>query len=210
MDYNHKLNITLCLVLFALGLLFVITNKPKHLIESFITNRRCPDILLQHGSDIFLFNSKQARIPGRNPIRFNNLNEYVQYLGWERSQGKRCPPLFLQHTYDTQGNETLVQRPSPFNLEGGNLQIPIVRNEEMRSLLINATRNNPPFNENLFPGFDPKNQYQGLITPLDKMFNSDKLVSANPMDTNWGGTEFTKTLVDDGYYADNEVGRPRH
>lgn len=210
MDYNHKLNIALCMMLFILGLLFVITNKPKPLVESFITNRNCPDILLQHGTDIFLFNSKLARIPGRNPIRFNNLNEYTQYLMWERNQGKRCPVLFLQHTYDTQGNETLVQRPSPFNLQGGNFHIPIVRNDEMRSLLINATRNNPPFNENLFPGFDPNNQYQGLITPLDKMFHSDKPLSANPMDTNWAGIKFTQSLIDDGYYADNEVGRPRH
>lgn len=210
MDNYFKINISLCLILFALGILFVSTNKPKQLIEPFIFNRRCPNILLQHGTDIFLFNSRLARIPGRNPIRFNNLNEYVQYLRWERSQGKKCPVLFLQHTYDAQGNETFVQRTSPFNLEGGNIQIPIVRNEEMRSLLINATRNNPPFNENLFPGFDPKNQYEGLITPLDKMFHSDKLVSANPMDTNWGGVEFTKSLIDDGYYADNEVGRPRH
>jgi hypothetical protein len=30
-------------------------------------------------------------------------------------------------------------------------------------------------------------------------------VSPNPMDPNWGGTEYTQNLVDQGYYKDNEV-----
>ena len=30
-------------------------------------------------------------------------------------------------------------------------------------------------------------------------------VSPNPMDPNWGGSEYTEKLVDQGYYADNEV-----
>jgi hypothetical protein len=29
--------------------------------------------------------------------------------------------------------------------------------------------------------------------------------SPNPMDTNWGGSDYTQGLVDKGYYADNEV-----
>jgi hypothetical protein len=29
--------------------------------------------------------------------------------------------------------------------------------------------------------------------------------SPNPMDPNWGGADFTQNLVDQGYYADNEV-----
>jgi hypothetical protein len=56
------------------------------------------------------------------------------------------------------------------------------------------------------PGFDPKDQYIGLTTPLDKIYNqSYNGVSPNPMDTNWGGAEFTENLVNKGYYADNEV-----
>jgi hypothetical protein len=28
------------------------------------------------------------------------------------------------------------------------------------------------------------------------------------MDPNWGGSDFTQTLVDNGYYADNEIINP--
>ena len=30
-------------------------------------------------------------------------------------------------------------------------------------------------------------------------------VSANPMDENWGGAAYTQSLVDQGYYKDDEV-----
>jgi hypothetical protein len=33
-------------------------------------------------------------------------------------------------------------------------------------------------------------------------------VSPDPMDPNWGGAEYTQTLVDQGYYAGNEVQLP--
>jgi hypothetical protein len=32
-----------------------------------------------------------------------------------------------------------------------------------------------------------------------------KAISPNPMDDNWGGAAYTQTLVDKGYYAENEV-----
>ena len=58
----------------------------------------------------------------------------------------------------------------------------------------------------MYPGFDPQNQYIGLDTPLDKMYNQDfDGVSPNPMDPNWAGSELTQTLVDNGYYAANNV-----
>jgi hypothetical protein len=31
------------------------------------------------------------------------------------------------------------------------------------------------------------------------------LYSPNPMDQNWGGAEYTQSLVDKGFYAENEV-----
>ena len=30
-------------------------------------------------------------------------------------------------------------------------------------------------------------------------------VSPDPMDPNWGGSEYTQCLVDNGYYVENEV-----
>ena len=47
-----------------------------------------------------------------------------------------------------------------------------------------------------------------IYTPLDKMFSeqeTDKAVSTNPMDTNWGGVQYSRDVVKSSYYADNEV-----
>lgn len=194
------------ILIFCLGLLFMLTNDKKSLFEPFGLNNNCPNILIQKGTDIYLFNSKLARIPGRNPIRFNNLNEYIQFLNWERSQNINCPILFLQHSYDAQGNVIYKQRNSIFEFEGGTPPIATFGENNDKSMLLNATRNNIPFNKNLFPGFDPDNQYVGLETPLSTI-KSETMngKSADPMDHNWGGANFTKSLIDKGYYKDNEV-----
>lgn len=205
MNFKYK-NCILYVIIFCLGILFITTNKPKNLIEGFSLSNQCPNILIQKGNDIYLYNSKLAKIPGRNPIRFNNLDDYIQYLRWERSQNIRCPVLFLQHTYDAQGNDVYKQRESIFELNGGDPPISTFGPGNGDSMLLNATRNNPPFNKNLFPGFDPENQYVGLFTPLDKMQSqSNNGISASPMDSDWGGVDYTKDLVKDGYYKDNEV-----
>lgn len=109
-NYNYIFYI----IIFCLGILFMLTNKPKKLFEGFSLSNQCPNVLIQKGSNIYLYNSKLAKIPGRNPIKFNNLDEYIQFLKWERSQNIKCPVLFLQHTYDTQGNEVYKQRESIF------------------------------------------------------------------------------------------------
>jgi hypothetical protein len=74
-------------------------------------------------------------------------------------------------------------------------------------LLTDATRNDPPYNQNSLPGFDASSQYVGATTPLDTMnqIQQSKGVSPNPMDDNWGGTNYTQELVDEGYYKGNEV-----
>jgi hypothetical protein len=78
------------------------------------------------------------------------------------------------------------------------------RNDE--NLLLDAGRDDLPYNKNSYPAFDPNNQYIGLDTPLDKMFHEAKgSVSPNQMDTNWGGAKYTDALVKSGYYKDNEV-----
>ena len=61
-----------------------------------------------------------------------------------------------------------------------------------------------------FPAFDAKDQYIGLDTPLDKMFHeANGQVSANPMDTTWGGRAYTQSLVDAGFYSVDEVSKSR-
>jgi hypothetical protein len=203
--------LAIIIAVFILGLCFVTKyNNVEGFDNKF--HARCPNILIQKGSAFFLYNSKLAKVPGVNPLRFNNLDDYVQFMDWQRSQGIRCPVLYLQESYDAQGNSVLKGRPSPTNLQGGLPDyiiqggladaVPVVPTTK----LTDASRNDPPYNKNSYPGFDGENQDIGATTPLDKMFHeSGSKVSDNPMDTNWGGLEYTQSLVDAGHYDDNQV-----
>lgn len=201
---------------FLLGLYFVMRY---HTVEAFDTLSkntayRCPNVLIQKGSAFFLFNSKLAKVPGVNPLRFNSLEEYTEFTEWQRSQGIRCPILYVQESYDAQGNQVYKARPSPTQPQGGlpdlmpadaDLQ-PTNKILPPFTKLTDASRGNPPFNKNTYPAYDPHNQDIGLDTPLDKMFTEQNLsISPNPMDSNWGGTEYTQSLIDQGYYAGNNV-----
>jgi len=182
-------NRVLILTIFFLGLFFVILNKPHSCLETFGNkNSECPDILIQKENHIFLYNSKLAQIPGINPVKFSNLEDYVEFTKWQRSQGINCPILFLQHSYDTQGNSVYKKRPSPIDLQGGLHPTSILDDQfNPQSKLVDSNRDDPPYNNNSFPGFDPLNQYIGLDTPLDKMFNKGSLSLLNPVN---GGSAF--------------------
>lgn len=72
--------------------------------------------------------------------------------------------------------------------------------------------NTPPQNESnsknsLYSGFDPYGFDVGKYKKLDKVHDSTSAspMSDNPMDPNWGGTEYTKGAVDSGKYIENNV-----
>jgi hypothetical protein len=80
---------------------------------------RCPNLLIQKGTVLYLYNTKRAPVPGVNPVRFDNLEEYVEFTDWLRGQGIKCPILFLQHSISAQGESIYSIRPGPTNLQGG-------------------------------------------------------------------------------------------
>lgn len=198
----HTILFILFIVLFF-GLILNIINKQCSILEGFGQNQ-CPDSLVQTGDNIFLQNTNLATIPGVNPIKFNNLEEYVEYTHWQRSQNMNCPVLSLQHSNNNSNQTPIV--PSMDLLAGlstnnsqGNISSSV-------SKLIDSNRNDPPYNNNSYPGFDQLNQYIGLQTPLDEMQHQNiNGKSPNSMDTNWGGGNFTQNLIDKGYYAENNV-----
>lgn len=194
----------LFIVLFLVGLYFYIKSNE---LEGFTnsTSRQCPNMLIQKGSKIYLYNSKLAKVPGVNPVEFDNLEDYVEFLDWQRSQGIRCPVLFLQMTHDAQGNTVYKVRPSITEPQAGiPPNFPVYPNP---TLLVDATRNDMPYNKNSYPAFDQSSFYTGTTTPLDAMNieQENMLYSPDPMDPNWGGPDYTQNLVDSGYYAGNEV-----
>jgi hypothetical protein len=232
----------LFIIVFFIGLYFYAKcSDPKYHegLTNNVSGVRCPNLLIQKGSRFYLYNSKIAQVPGVNPVEFENLEDYTEFLDWQRSQGIRCPVLYLQHTYDAQGNPVYKVRPSVSEPQGGLApsvsSIPstpssqgnmapsigssvgdLIKEEPDNihksihpnpTLLIDATRNDPPYNTNSYPAFDETSFYVGTTTPLDKISAKEEnmLYSPNAMDHDWGGANFTQSLIDQGYYKDNEV-----
>ena len=104
----YMLTIVIVIVIFLLGLYVCSTKSSSKFVEGMTSGsqKRCPNVLMQKGKELFLFNNKLAKVPGVNPIKFNNLEEYTEFVKWQRNQGIRCPVLFLQHSYDAQGEPT--------------------------------------------------------------------------------------------------------
>ena len=196
------------IIIFLIGLYYICFNETS-CIETFDSNeikKSCPDILIQKDKELHLFNSKKAKIPGVNPIIFHNLEEYVEFLEWQRSQGIYCDILYLRQSYDAQGNEVYALRPSPTDQQGGLNTLPQAEANPNKSKLFDAARSDPPYNTNSYPGFDQNNQYIGLETPLDNITNSKaNTISPNPMDSNWGGDDYTQKMIDKGMYKGSEV-----
>ena len=171
-----------------------------------MNNDRCPNILIQHGSEIFLYNSKVEKVPGVNPIRFKSLDDYSEFMDWLQGRGIRCPVLFLQFSYDAQGQAVYKMRPSPTDLQGGlSPNVPYSPAPAALVQMMDASRDNPPFNNQMYDGFDPLNFNMGDYTSQDAAFREKELTSKysdNPMDANWGGIRYTESVVASGAYAD--------
>jgi len=86
-------------------------TKPKKLSD------RCPRVLIKSGNHILLYNS--SNFQEEEPTVFYNLDEYINYVNYQKSLGNDCPVLFLQQENDAQGNDVYRLRPSPFEQHGG-------------------------------------------------------------------------------------------
>ena len=197
----------------------------------------CPDLLVNKGNILLLYNTKKPEIQGINPILFSNLDEYIQYLETQRKNGINCPILYLQKENDAQGNDVYRIRPSPFDQQGGNQPIKLTRSQmahldnnynQTPHLLIkenipsdpsapfsyiDASRENPPYNSGNYSGFDPTNQFLGMYTSLDAIHDSTSkgnVLSDNPMDDNWAGVMFTEKSIESGKYDENNITKPTY
>jgi len=174
------------LIFFVSGLYVSLHYTTENVLEGF--KPRCPNVLIQNGNELLLKNTNLADIPGVNPIVFHNLDEYTQFVSWQKSQGIRCPILYLQKSYSTQNEPEYKVKPMP-------------------KKLTDATRDDPPYNTNSYPGVDNTNQEIGDYTELDEYHEVEESqpVSKNSMDPNWGGNAYTNQAVKQGIYKGNEV-----
>ena len=180
--------------IYLLGLYFIIKNTTKSCIEGFEVENNCPNLLIKKDAAYYLYNTTKNHVPGVNPIRFENLEEYTEFMDWMRGSGIRCPVLYLQQTNDTQGQSTYRMLPDPNEPNAG---LPPARPAKVTKLL------DAGHNKGSMPGYDPMNQYIGDYTPLDQIFNEEELLnkSDNPMDNNWAGVEYSQAQVQRGVYA---------
>ena len=171
--------------LFVLGLIFISTYTHEEFLETFVneqkdeinSDKNCNDVLIQKGSKIYLFNSKLTYVPGVNPVIFNNLDEYTDFIDWERANGRNCPVLFLQQSFDAQNSSVYSSRPSPHDPQGGNE---------------NISADNLPGNLT-----NKMQKFEKVFENINDSKAADGKLSTDPMDSNWGGAKFTQKLVKD-------------
>lgn len=165
-------------------------------VEAFESKKlpQCPDLLIQENGKFYLYNRRLARVPGVNPIVFNTLNGYVDFMKWQRSQGLSCKVLFLQKSVNAQGEVDYAgwRRADWQGIETINASSRKRKGrDERRSVRILMDK---ALSDKQLPPFDPQDQLIGLRNPIDRKFTRSVTkhgLSVNPMDTNWGGPEFT-------------------
>ena len=169
--------------------------------QSYTSKHRCPNMLIEKDGAYFLYNSNLAVVPGVNPIQFDSLEDYSEFIDWQNSQNISCPVLYLQYSTDTQNNELIQVKSSIFENQGGLPSInrdPLTKDSDKyieENKILDATKDN-----NLI-----HNQDIGLDNPIDKMFNSSENKSVNPMDPNWGGKQYTEKAVENCEFKDRYV-----
>ena len=201
-------------------------------------NSSCPDMLINQGDVLLLYNSNQPEKPGVNPLPFYNLDEYINYLEIQRKKGIKCPVLYLQKENSAQGKPVYRVRPGPFDQQGGlptpEQQMTIAQfNHQDKQIdnpptlvldnnvnldknspvkIMDADREQAPYNAGNYAGFDSHGLYQGTYTEIDKIHDSTaaNVMSDNPLDPNWGGVLYTQQMLESGKYDENNVTKPRY
>ena len=155
-----KKRLIFILFVIILGILFITNDVMKQ--ESFVSGQ-CPTTMIKNGEHIMVYNPKMAKIAGVNPIRLNDLEDYKEYVRWQKKNKLDCPILHLEKVFDTQGQEMYEIKPSfATDIPIGSL------NHSMPTIPQDASRDNQPFNQDFLPGMDPYNQTPGV--------GSDKII----------------------------------
>jgi hypothetical protein len=159
---KSKLFIYLLIVfLFLFGIYFMM-NNPK---EPFVTGQ-CPTTMIKDGSKILLYNPEYAHVPGVNPLEMKDLEDYKEYIEWQRSNKLNCPVLHLEKVFDAQGAPMYEIRPSfdtELNVGGMNHSLPVVKNKANIKQTMDAALDSSPFNCNQYASYDKDNQNIGVV-----------------------------------------------
>jgi hypothetical protein len=128
--------------------------------------------MIKDGNKILLYNPKYPKVPGVNPIQLDSLEDYDEYVEWQRANKIHCPILHLEKVFDAQGGQQYQVKDSFETNDtcGLNHDIPNVKQTPINSdigQIIDASLDNPPYNSNQSPGYDPLDQDIGRKNVID-------------------------------------------
>lgn len=107
---GYGIMIACVIVLLLYAHVMVSTNK------EYLTMSDCSYVLVQDGTQYTLYNTSKPMRNGSNPMIFTSMDEYKKYTDKQKSDdGIACPEVFVQSTFDTQGNKTYKVRSNPMS-----------------------------------------------------------------------------------------------
>ena len=169
MKKGTKIACMIVIVAFIILILCIDVKMIPQPYEGFVSGE-CPTTLIKKDNKIMLYNPDKAKVPGVNPIVLDSLKDYEEYVKWQKASSLNCPILHLEQVFDTQGDAKYEIRDSflldtpagPLNHELPNLHKPPCVQK-----LMDANKDNTPYNQNMYASFDPYNQDVGRVTDLD-------------------------------------------
>lgn len=229
-----KILVIICVLFVILLFIYIFSNYA----EGLIGYESCPDMLIQKGTQYLLYNTYNPE-SATNPIIFDNLNQYAEYVKTESDKGKVCPILFVQQVSGAQGETTYKIRNDPLNPQDIDYKSSSsIQTNDGTGSVSSSTENSQtkekyttPYSRQIYMDNLASNIVQNLTT--NEVTNIDKLeltksillqsqptcsktmddikpleingLTPDPMQTNWGGAEFSDNIVNQGYYAGNEI-----
>jgi hypothetical protein len=200
-------NIILLILVFIFIAGFIVLLNNGLQTHSHLIPNKCPKLLVRNGIRLSLLDSVKNEISS-----FNSLEEYKKYLEVQKKNGIHCPVMYIQEENNTQGDSIYKMYSNPFELDPGFLTMYLSNSmENMETTktinVLDADRQNTPYNANQYPGFDPNGQNVGQYTNIDVVHDSTKKSNENDnaMDTNWHGVSKTHESVATGKYYENEI-----
>jgi hypothetical protein len=213
------MKIPIIISIFVLGLLFTLSYKHSDLIhEPFDITNKCPNLLIRQGKEIHLVNTRKALIPGVNPIKFDSLEEYSQFVTFQKHLNINCPILYYQETYDTQNNKGFRLHSDPMDTQAGlpshiakeyNINNSAILAKEGEFINANQLKRKNTFkvdktnhlkqvypmdftikDKNFTQPMDPQDQTIGV-----KSFLENIEMDTNPMSSSWKGHDETKKSI---------------
>jgi len=137
------------ILMFIWGIVFLINQDT----EGFVSGN-CPTTLIKDGNHILLYDPTKTRVPGVNPVQMKDLEEYKEYIQWQRASNLRCPILHLERVYTTQGTQMYEIRQNFLEQPEGGVMHELPCKGD-------ASVSRPPYNQNQYVAYDKENQTQG-------------------------------------------------